>query len=289
MRHRARCLLVVGVAGAALACGGGEDQGRSALERLRAAGVVAIGYANEAPYAFQDTATGRMTGEAPEIARVVFERMGIPEIEGVLTEFGSLIPGLHAGRFDMIAAGMYITPERCAQAAFSEPTYAVGEGFIVAAGNPLDLHSYEDVRNEPAATLGVVAGAIERIYAREVGIPDERIVTFPDALAALAGVRASRVSAYAATALTVRDLLGKEAAGVEQALPFADPVIDGETVQGYGAFAFRREDQALLAEFNRHLESFSGTPEHLDLVAPFGFTARELPGDVTTAQLCREE
>jgi Bacterial extracellular solute-binding proteins, family 3 len=29
---------------------------------------------------------------------------------GVLTKFGALIPGLRAGRFDMIAATMYITP-----------------------------------------------------------------------------------------------------------------------------------------------------------------------------------
>ena len=287
MSHRARWLVVY-LSGLCVACGGG-DPARSALERVREAGVVRVGYANEAPYAFRDTATGRVTGEAPEIARVVFERIGVADIEGVLTEFGSLIPGLQAGRFDVIAAGMYITPERCAQVAFSEPSYAVGEGFVVAAGNPLDLHSYEDVRDHPTATLGVVTGAIERAYARAIGIPDARIVTFPDALAALAGVRAGRVSAYAATALTVQDLLGKDAVGVEQALPFTDPIIDGEEVLGYGAFAFRQADEALLAEFNRHLAAYVGTPEHLALVSPFGFTARQLSGDVETAQLCQAE
>ena len=35
--------------------------------------------------------------------------MGINQVEGVLTEFGSLIPGLQARRFDIIAAGMYVT------------------------------------------------------------------------------------------------------------------------------------------------------------------------------------
>ena len=279
-------LALAGVAAVALACGG-DDASRSTLERVRAQGIVRVGYANEAPYAFRDTATGRVTGEAPEIARVVFERMGIPEFEGVLTEFGSLIPGLQAGRFDLIAAGMYITPERCGQVAFSEPTYAVGEGFIVPEGNPLDLHGYEDVRDHPTATLGVVAGAIERGYARASGIPDARIVTFPDALAALAGVRAGRISAYAATALTVQNLLGKDAAGVEQAAPFSDPVIDGETVRGHGAFAFRPRDEALRAEFNRHLTAFIGTPAHLELVAPFGFTDRQLPGEAATSRLCQ--
>jgi len=266
-------------------CGGTESVGT--LARLRQDGVVRVGYANEAPYAFRDSSSGRVTGEAPEIARIVFGQMGVGEIDGVLTEFGSLIPGLQAGRFDVIAAGMYITPERCAQVAFSEPTYAVGEGLVVAAGNPLALHSYQDVLDHPTASLGVVAGAIERRYAEAVGIPEARIVTFPDALSALAGVRASRVSAYGGTALTVRDLIAKDSNGVEEAEPFSDPMIAGESVTGYGAFAFRLDDDALLAAFNRQLSTFIGTPGHLALVQPFGFTARERPGDITTADVCR--
>jgi polar amino acid transport system substrate-binding protein len=39
----------------------------------------------------------------------------------VLTEWGSLIPGLNAGRFDIITAGMYITPKRCKNVAFTDP------------------------------------------------------------------------------------------------------------------------------------------------------------------------
>jgi polar amino acid transport system substrate-binding protein len=270
-----------------IGCGGaGGEPAGSTLDRVREAGLVRVGYANEAPYAYRDTASGRVTGEAPEIARVVFTRLGVGEIEGVLTEFGSLIPGLQAGRFDVIAAGMYVTPERCAEVAFSDPSYAVGEGFIVAAGNPLALHGYEAVRERADATLGVVSGTIERTYALRLGIPESRLVTFPDALAAMAAVRAGRVSAYAGTALTVQSLLAKKPAGVEQALPFTDPSIDGRTVRGYGAFAFRRDDRDLVEAFNRHLEAFVGTPEHLALVAPFGFTRAQLPEGADTGRLC---
>ena len=35
-------------------------------------------------------------------------RIGVKEFDGVLTPFGSLIPGLKAERFDIIAAGLYI-------------------------------------------------------------------------------------------------------------------------------------------------------------------------------------
>src|SRR5690606_9449688 len=94
---------------------------QSTLEAAKAAGTIRVGYANEAPYAYMDSGSNKVTGEAVEIARVVLKRMGVNEVEGVLTEFGSLIPGLQAKRFDIIAAGMYITPERCQQALFSNP------------------------------------------------------------------------------------------------------------------------------------------------------------------------
>ncbi len=280
-------LLLAATTLAAATAGCGARDERSTLERAQADGRIRIGYANEAPYAYRDTATQRLTGEAPEIARVILADLGIDEVEGVLTEFGSLIPNLQAGRVDIIAAGMYILPDRCLQVDFSNPTYSVGEAFAVRTGNPKGLHSYEDIRDHEDATLGVVAGAVERAYARDIGIPDARVVVFPDAPSALAGVIAGRVDAYGGTALTVQDLVDKDTTGrVERATPFTDPVIDGEEVRGYGAFAFRKGDREIVEAFNDRLAAFIGSPEHAELVRPFGFTEAELPGDRTAAELC---
>jgi polar amino acid transport system substrate-binding protein len=265
---------------------GGGLGGGSTLERIRTAGVVRVGFANEAPYAYVDTATGRLTGESPELARLVFRQLGVAEIRGVLTEFGSLIPALKAGRFDVIAAGMYITPARCREILFSDPTYAIGEAFIVPDGNPLDLHGYRDLRDTEGATLGVVTGAIQLRYARSVGIGDERILIFPDAPSAVDGVAAGRVSAYAGTLLTVNDLLAKTSALLERAVPFTDLEIDGEIIKGYGAFGFRKSDRAFRDAFNQVLSATVGTPRHAELVEPFGFTGDMLPGRVTAVELC---
>jgi polar amino acid transport system substrate-binding protein len=262
--------------------------GRTTLERIRQEGTVRLGYANEAPYAFYDGSAERLTGEAPEIARVVLGRMGIERIEGVLTEFGSLIPGLKAKRFDIIAAGMYITPKRCREIAFSNPTYGIGEAFIVKAGNPLNLHSFEDVAANPDARLGVVAGAVELNYASATGVPRDRVVILPDAPSAVEGVEADRVDAYAGTSLTIQDMLNKaDSDQLERAEPFTDPVIEGRTVIGYGAFGFRKEDSALREEFNRQLKTFIGSEAHLALIKPYGFTRADLPGEYTADQLCR--
>lgn len=266
---------------------GGEQTEGETLARLRRQGVIRIGYANEAPYGYIDTATGEITGEAPEIARVILEQLGVERIEPVVTEFGALIPGLKAGRFDLIAAGMYITPTRCRQISFSDPTYQIGEAFAVVAGNPLDLHSYEDVARHPTARLGVVGGAIEHTYAREIGIPEDRIVVFPDNISALTAVWTRRIDASAATSLTIHDLLRKaDTDQLERAEPFHDPVIEGKTIRGYGAFGFRKDDQEFLREFNRALEGFIGSEEHLRLTGPFGIIEETLPGDVTARELC---
>lgn len=287
--------LVATVLGCTLltACSKSEDnaenqQATSTLDRVKAAGKVRVGYANEAPYAFLRSSENQVTGEAVEIARVVLKRMGVNEVEGVLTEFGSLIPGLQASRFDIIAAGMYVTPDRCKQVQFSEPTYGVGEGFLVKSGNPENLHSYEDIVKNDNVRLGVVVGAIQVDYAKSLQIPDSRVIVFPDAVSALAGVQAGRADVYAATALTVADLMTKTDArdGLERAEPFTDPIIDGQDVRGYGAFAFRNADAQFRDAFNAELKNFIGTPEHAELVEPFGFSKQELPQGVTTEKLC---
>lgn len=259
------------------------------LLRIQRTGVVRIGYANEAPYGYLDSATGEITGEAPEIAKVVLQRLGARHIEAVVTEFGSLIPGLKASRFDVIAAGMYITPERSREIDFSNPSYGIGEAFLVAATNPLQLNSFEDVAGHASARIGVMGGSVEHGYAKQLGVPDGRIVVFPDYPSAVAGLRTGRVDAVAATVLTAGDLMRKQGSDdIELAQPFRDPVIDGKSVRGFGAFGFRKEDDPLREAFNQHLGQFIGTPEHLKLVKPFGFSKNTLPGDITAAQLSSE-
>jgi polar amino acid transport system substrate-binding protein len=278
------CLLFLSAAAGAGTSGPGMQ---TTLQRVSTDDLVRIGYANEAPFAYMDIVSGRVTGEAPEVARAVLSRMGIHHVESVLTEFGSLIPGLQAGRFDIIAAGMYILPERCRQVRFSNPSYSTGEAFLVRHGNPDALHSYGDVLKHPHVLLGVVTGAVEIQYAHNVGIPPAQLVYFPDGPSAVEGLVAKRIDAYAASRPAARDLAGKAAdQGVELAVPFADPVAGGRPVRGYGAFGFRLGDAGFADAFNRGLRGFIGSDAHRKLVAPFGFTAQELPGNANAQSLC---
>lgn len=270
--------------GIALALAAGAASAQTTLEEARAAGYIRVGFANEAPFGYATTA-GELTGEAPEVARHILSKLGIPEVDGVLTEFGSLIPGLQAGRFDIIAAGMFINPTRCEQIAFSEPSYGIGQALLVPTGNPLGLMTYDDIAKNPEIRLGVMAGAVEKGYAESSGVAADQISAFPDGPSGVAAVRTDRIDAFALTSLSIANLATTAGpdAGVESAPPF--DTVAGESVKGHGAFGFRREDTDLLEAFNKELVAFLGTPEHLALVTPFGFGKDYLPVK-TTAELC---
>ncbi len=281
-----RRALAAGIAFSALAVWTWSAAAETTLEKIKREGVIRAGFANEAPFGHTG-ANGKLTGEAPEIARVIFNKIGDIRMEGVLSEFAALIPSLLAGRIDMIAAGMFILPKRCEQILFSNPTLGLGQAFLVKAGNPKGLRSYETVAKHANAKLGVVAGGVERDYARKTGIPDDRVMTLPDFPTATAAVQTGRVDALALTSLSIQNIVDTaNDPGLERAKPFTDPIIDGKSVRGYSGFGFRKAAPDLRDLFNKHLADFIGTQAHIDLVKPFGFTADEQPGDVTAEQLC---
>ena len=254
------------------------------LERAKAQGFIRVGFANEAPFGFA-TPDGKLTGEAPEVAKAVLAKMGINQVDGVLTEFGSLIPGLKAGRFDIIAAGMFINPKRCKEIAFSEPSYGIGQAMLVKKGNPKGIKDYSTFKDNSALKLAVMAGAVEGGYAKDAGVAQEQLVILPDQSSLIAAVQSGRADAAALTALSIADM-AKKADGVESTTPFGE--VAGKSVKGHGGFGFRKEDTDLYEAFNKELKAFLGTPEHLALVTPLGFGKDYLPNK-TTAELCKGE
>ncbi len=255
----------------------------ASLEQIKETSRIRIGYANETPFAFTET-DGRVTGESPEIAKVIFEKMGIKQVDGVLTEWGSLIPGLRAGRFDVIAAGMYITPARCKQVIFTDPQYALPDTLLVAQGNPKNLRSYADIAKNPDVKLAIMAGTVNLAYARDSGVTDAQILQVPDTTAQLQAVRAGRADAAVGTQLTMKGLAKKGGDKVEAISDFSDDPAH----TGYGALAFRPEDKALRDAVNAEMKQWLGSEEHLKTVAPFGFDRSNVT-DKTAAELCAQQ
>lgn len=289
MKFLFRLLCIAMLVVFAVGCGGLDLGSSSAptLDRARKEGVIKVGFANEKPYAYR-AENGKITGEAVEIARHVFKQMGIEDIEPVLTDFGQLIPGLKAKRFDAITAGMYITPERCKEVAFANPEYKIGQALAVKKGNPKNLHSYEDIAANPDATIAVMQGAIEKQYLKGVGVKESQIKSVQDQPAALAMLKTGRVDAITMTGPSLREVLKAEGdEGVETVEDFKQPVIDGESIVGYGATAFRMEDKDLLEAYNQELHKMKRNGKLLDILKQFNFAEENLPGDKTAEELCK--
>ncbi|WP_308634418.1 ectoine/hydroxyectoine ABC transporter substrate-binding protein EhuB [Paenibacillus silvisoli] len=259
---------------------------KDTLSKLREQGYATVGFANENPYAFK-TAEGELTGEAVEIAKVVLDRLGIHEIRGELTEFSSLIAGLQANRFDLITAGMFINPDRCKAVLFADPEYSIGEGLAVKEGNPLKLNSYKSIASTSEAKVAVMAGAIEIGYLQASGVTEKQMVIVPDQDAAISALQSGRADAITMTGPALQSRLdGAADSKLERVMNFEQPVVDGKSVRGYGATAFRLEDTSFRDAFNAELDKMKASGELLEILKKFGFTEQELPQEMTSAELC---
>jgi len=273
---------VIGVAAAAAFAGlATVAVAQTTLEKVKEQGFIRVGFANEAPYSYA-TSDGKLTGESPAVFKYVMKELGVDEVDGVLTEWASLIPNLKAGRFDAIVASMYVTPKRCEQIIFSNPTYGIGQAFLVKNGNPDGFNVYEDAVDKDKS-IALVDGTAAIEHAKLVGLERDNRLIVPDFASAVDAVKSGRASAAALTSLTAKHLASKDDA-IERAEPFTF-THDGKTYRGEGAFGFREADTALRDAVNGVLAKFIGTDKHLEMVEEFGFDEANLP-ELTAADHC---
>lgn len=184
------------------------------LARTRQAGVLRVGYALEAPYALLDP-MGQPTGESPEVARTVARRLGLRTV-WILTSFDHLIPDLLAERFDLIAAGMFITPERASQVRFTRPTLRVRPGWLTLSSRPLSL-DYGAVQPSASFRIAVLQGSAEEALFHQRQAPQAGLLSVPDARSGQTAVLLGQASYLGSSAHL--DVLARFGLGPED-LPF---------------------------------------------------------------------
>ena len=283
-------MLAVVVASVALISSASQAIAETTLEKIKKQGYIYMGFANERPFSYAEP-DGTLVGVDVEILRYIMNKMEIKEIKGGLTTFGGLIPGLKANRFDLVSSAIYIKPDRCKQVAFAEPTYIVGDTVIIKKGNPKGIHSYLDVVKDPSIIIGYpIGGTGVSDKALAMGVKKDQMIGFADGPTAFAAVKTGRVHGYATSALIgraqLRELNDPE---LDEAKPFAQPVIKGKVAYGVCSFAVRKEDIDLLNEINKHLLEFRGTPEYIAILEKFNLSKDDLPTTETTAKVCAGE
>ncbi|MFJ6418036.1 transporter substrate-binding domain-containing protein [Paeniglutamicibacter sp. NPDC091659] len=120
------------------------------LQQVKDAGVLKIGTEGTyKPFSFHEGGTGALTGFDVEIATAIAGKLGV-EAKFEETQWDAIFAGLEAGRFDMIANQVSITPERKAKYLFSTP-YTVSTGVIVTKADNTDISSFADLKGKTTA------------------------------------------------------------------------------------------------------------------------------------------
>ncbi|WSH04794.1 ectoine/hydroxyectoine ABC transporter substrate-binding protein EhuB (plasmid) [Rhizobium ruizarguesonis] len=238
------------------------------LEQLKEQGFARIAIANEPPFTAVG-ADGKVSGAAPDVARAIFEKLGVKEVVASISEYGAMIPGLQAGRHDAITAGLFMKPERCAAVAYSEPILCDAEAFALKKGNPLKLTSYKDIADNPDAKIGAPGGGTEEKLALEAGVPRDRVIVVPDGQSGIKMLQDGRIDVYSLPVLSIHDLMAK---ANDPNLETVAPVVNAP-VYCDGA-AFRKQDVALRDAFDVELKKLKESGEFAKIIEPYGFSAK---------------
>lgn len=264
----------------------GDDEGPSGtsggpgiLEQLQRTGVARIAIANEPPYT-KIEADGTVTGAEPEIARAVLKLLEIGEVQGVVTPYDAMIPGLQARRWDMITAGLFMKQSRCAEILYSEPTVVSTESFAVEPGNPLELSTIADVKGKPDLKVGVLTGAFEEGILREAQVPDGQIVAVEDGRSGIEALGAGRVDAFFLPTLSLDALQDGDDFEVT-------PAVEDAPVTGAG-HGFRKSDGAFRDAYNQKFQEIKDNGEFARILKPWGFPA-DAAMETTAEELCKTE
>ncbi|GAA4987201.1 transporter substrate-binding domain-containing protein [Kineococcus glutinatus] len=239
MRRRTFALAGTLVLTAVLAGCGQDEGGSGSASTGSGSGAIRIGTEGTySPFSFHDTATNELTGYDVEVARAVGQELG-REVEFSETTWDSIFAGLEAERFDVVGNQVSITPEREAKYTFSAP-YTVSTGAIVTRADDTSVTSLADVAGKTSAQsttsnwAATATGAGARVEAVE-GLTQ-----------AVALLKQGRVDVTINDDLAILDYLKTSG---DTSIKIAARTPD-RTEQ---AFAFRKEDTALAAEFDTAL------------------------------------
>ncbi len=264
----AAILLAVALGAALMAWVFGSDD---SLRLVQRAGVLRVGYSVEPPFAWvspDGTVDGQSAGAAAEVARV----LGL-KVVWVQTALDRQIPDLLAGRFDVIGAGLFISPERAKQVRFSIPTLRVRPAYLTRASTPAP--TLQALRG--GLMMAVVSGAAAERRLAALGL-GEHLFRVPDVRTGVAGLLRGQYDALALPWPVGRALAAGRAAELT-----AWPADDGRPTLEV-ALAFRPGDHALTAAADAALAPWLEGPIYSELLGRLQLTRDDLPLPVGPAR-----
>ncbi len=250
-------------------------------DRISAGQPIRIGFSNIPIWGYPGE-NGEAKGFVNAIALGILAKMGYTNVETSVTDWGGLIPGLQANRYDIITGGLYILNSRCENINFSEPITTTGDAFLVPTGNPKNLNNYQDVLAQGDTILAMYAGANTVEAAHKEGLGDSQLMQLPGPAETLAAMKSGRADAAALTYFEAVDF----AAQSEGKFEVTDPDALPEWTKNWVGVGFRFEDEDFMKEFNAALAGYVGTEEMLEAVKEYGYAEVNVPKGETTEWVC---
>ncbi|WP_404402551.1 transporter substrate-binding domain-containing protein [Pelagibacterium halotolerans] len=185
---------------------------------------------------------GELAGFELDLGAAICEEAGLT-CEFVQNEWDSIIPNLLAGNYDVIMAGMSITPERDETIDFTQDYFPPDpSNFAAPAGMTYDFENLSGLR------IGVQGNTIQAAYAEENFGADNTIVAFSTFDQSVADLAAGNVDVVLADGSSLDPVIANSSGALEFIGP--DILIGG----GVGA-GLREDDDDLEASFNAALDA----------------------------------
>ncbi len=125
-----------------------------------------------APWNLTDS-SGKIVGFEVDLAHDLCKRAGL-ECKIIAQDWDGMIPGLQAGKFDVIMDGMSITPARLKTIDFSSPYAASPAGFMAPKDSPLaklaDSGKVFNINKDPAAAEAAIKEVQTALKGKTVGV-----------------------------------------------------------------------------------------------------------------------
>ena len=289
IRSREAILKRVAVVGMVLfvaACGGSNTTASNTpandlLAKVKKAGVINIGLANDPPASIINP-DGTVSGEGPVVVQMIMKKLGVPQVHGIVGTFGQLVPGLQAGRWDMIGGVISVTKARCAVVQYTDPFQFNGMeiAWFPSAVSQAPT-SIADV-GKRGLIAGFNAGSAYIAIAKGLGLTDDHILQFPDTSALLDALNTKRIQVI----ISDTGSLNLTPAQVQK-YPFQhlDYPPDGPFIAG--ALAFRKEDTGIYSAFQKEFRAMKASGQFDQIAAQFQFQG--IPAqykDLTPDQVC---
>lgn len=184
-----------------------------------------------APWNFLDD-SGAPAGYEIDLGNAICAEAGIT-CEWILNDWDSIIPNLQAGNYDLIMAGMSITPERLETIDFTQNYFPPDPSrFVAAPGASYDFNAISGAR------IGVQSGTIQAAYAEANFADDNTIVSFATADQNMADLMAGNVDTILADEAYLEPIVAAAGGAIE--------FVGDEILIGDGVGAGLRKDEAEL-------------------------------------------